>query len=125
MLLWMFYASVVMFGVFRPMEYRSATDSGTLRYVHLTMVTAGIILPVIPVLICHWVEGYGIDLVLNYSCVPRNRSAYAYTLAIPFSVCGMTAISMLILIGTEIGRKVIKISKTLSIGSRSRLIKSM
>ena len=103
---WMFYASVVMFGVFYPLRYRSASDSGTLRYVHLIMVAAGVIIPLVPVLVCYWIGGYGIDLVWNYVCIPRNRSAYVYASTIPFTICGVTTLSMMILIGSEIGRKV-------------------
>ena len=52
------------------MEYQSANNYGKLKYVHISMITAAITLPLIPVLTVYWVGGYGISLVLNYSCIP-------------------------------------------------------
>ena len=88
------------------MEYQSANNYGKLKYVHISMITAAITLPLIPVLTVYWVGGYGISLVLNYSCIPSAGSAHLYGLMIPMLVCGVITLSILILIASEIGKKV-------------------
>ena len=86
---WIFQNTVMLYGVVRPLQYRSMSDSGRLKYIHLTFVATGIGLPLIPVLICHWVGGYGIAVELNYNCLPRNKSSAVYSLFVPTTICAI------------------------------------
>ena len=107
LLWWLFQNGIMLYGVVRPLKYRSHSDSGKLKYVHLSFLAAGIGLPLIPVLICHWIGGYGIVVVPNYTCLPKNISATMYCLFLPATVCAIIGLSMLLYIGSKLGIKVI------------------
>ena len=109
LLWWLFQNGIMLYGVVRPLQYRSHSDSGKLKYVHLSFLAAGIGLPLIPVLICHWNGGYGTVVVPNYTCLPRNMSATMYCLFLPATVCAIIGLSMLLYIGSKLGIKVIVI----------------
>ena len=106
---WLFQNAVMLYGVVRPLHYRSLSDSGRLKYLHLTFVVVGFTLPLIPVLIIHWVGGYGIRVELNYDCLPRNISSVMYSLFIPATICAIIGVSMLLYIASELAIKVYKI----------------
>ena len=103
MLWWLFQIATMFYGVVRPFQYRTLSDSGRLKYLHITYVAVGIGLPLIPVLICHWAGGYGIAVVMNYNCLPRNISSAMYTIFVPTTICAIVGISMLLYIASELG----------------------
>ena len=103
---WLFQNVVMLYGVVRPLQYRFQKDSGKLKYFHLSFVAAGIVLPLIPVLISQWIGGYGIVIELNYSCLPRNISTVVYSLFVPATVCAIIGVSILLYIGFDFGIKV-------------------
>ena len=106
---WLFINGIMLYGVVRPLQYRSLSGSGRMKYVHFGCVAAAIGLPLISVLICHWFGGYGIAVPLNYACLPRNKWAVTYSLLLPLTVCGIIGLSMLLYIGSELTTKVYKI----------------
>ena len=103
---WLFINGVMLYGVVRPLQYRSLSGSGRMKCVHFCCVAAGIGLPLISVLICHWIGGYGIAVPLNYACLPRNKWAMTYSFILPMTVCGAIGLSMLLCIGSELTKKV-------------------
>ena len=103
---WLFQNAEMLYGVVRPFQYHNLSDSGRLKYLHITAVATGIGLPLIPVLICHWVGGYGIAVDLSYNCLPRNMSSVVYSFFVPATICAIIGISMLIYIASEFGIKV-------------------
>ena len=100
---WLFQNVMMLYGVVRPLQYRFQKDSGKLKYFHLSFVAAGIVLPLVPVLIS---GGYGIAIDLNYSCLPRNISTVVYSLFVPATVCAIIGVSILLYIGFDFGIKV-------------------
>ena len=96
---WVSHISVLTFGVFRPLKYRIARESGRLRYVHLGLVVAGITIPLIPTLIHWWVGGYGIEVARNYECVPRERPVLEL---LPISILSSITFVLLVLFGSKI-----------------------
>ena len=100
---WLFQNLMMLYGVVRPLQYRFQKDSGKLKYFHLSSVAAGIVLPLIPVLISQWIGGYSIAVELNYSCVPRNIVYYVF---VPATVCAIIGVSILLYIGSEFAIKV-------------------
>ena len=108
---WLFQNVVMLYGVVRPLQYRFQKDSGKLKYFHFSFVAAGIVLPLIPVLISYWIGGYSIAVQLNYSCVPRNIVYYVF---VPAAVCSIIGVSILLYIGSEFGIKVCHNSRDLS-----------
>ena len=104
---WLFQNGMMLFGVVRPLQYRSLSDSGKLKYLHFSFVATGIGLPLILVLICHWIGGYGIVVVLNYNCLPKSGSGVIYTFFLSLTICGIIGVSMLLYVGSELGIKVL------------------
>ena len=76
-------------------------DAGKLKQIHLAMIIAGFILPLISVLVCHWAGGFGISVVWNYSCVPRNNLATVYSVFIPVLICSTIGTVLLLFIGSQ------------------------
>ena len=111
---WLFQNVVTLYGVVRPLQYRFQKDSGKLKYFHLSFVAAGIVFPLIPVLISQCIGGYGIAIELNYSCFPRNISTVVYSLFVPATVCAIIGVSILLYIGSEFGIKVCHNSRVIS-----------
>ena len=100
---WLCQNVVMLYGVVRPLQYRFQKDSGKLKYFHLSFVAAGIVLPLIPVFISHWIGEYGTAVELNYSCVPRNIVYYVF---VPAAVCAVIGVSILLYIGSKFAIKV-------------------
>ena len=111
---WLFQNATMLYGVIRPLQYRLQRDSGKLKYLHVSSVAAGIVLPLIPVLISHWIGGYGIAVDLNYRCLPRNISTVVYSLFVPATVCALIGVFILLYIGSEFGIKVCHNSRVIS-----------
>ena len=112
MLWWIFQNGMMFYGVVQPLQYRSLSDSGKLKYLHFSFVATGIGLPLIPVLICNWIGGYGIAVALNYDCLPKNGSGVIYSLFLPLAICAVIGVFMLLLVGSELGIKVLAIDSS-------------
>ena len=91
--------SVLTYGVFKPLKYRMARNLGWLKYIHLGLLVAGVILPLISTLTHLAVGGYGVDVVRSYSCVSRERLPLEN---LPLAIFGSLTLVMLMLIATEI-----------------------
>ena len=104
---WIFHTTVVFWGIMRPFQYRQMCDSGKMKYIHLTMGISGLVLPLVPTLICHWTGGFGINLPLHYSCHPRSTLASRYSVYIPFNIIVIVGIGLLLIIFSNIALEVI------------------
>ena len=93
---WLFHTTIIFWGVMRPWQYQVMKKSGRMKYIHLTMGVMGVTLPLIPVLICNWIGGFGLNLLLQYRCFPTNRSAIHYSILVPFDVITITSLAMLV-----------------------------
>ena len=104
---WIFHTTVVFWGIMRPFQYRQMCDSGKLKYIHLTMGISGLVLPLVPTLICHWTGGFGISLLLHYSCHPRSTLASRYSVYVPLNIIVIVGIGLLLIIFSNIALEVI------------------
>lgn len=103
---WLFHTAILFWGVMHPMHYQVMKNSGRIKYIHSAMGVMGVTFPLIPVLICNWIGGFGINLLLQYSCFPRNRSALYYSFLVPLDIIIITSLSMLVIILSQIAVKV-------------------
>lgn len=108
---WFFHIAILFWGVLRPLQYRKVCDSGKLKCIHLTMVITGVVLPLIPTLICNWIGGYGINLLAHYTCQPRSILAFRYSLYVPLNILDIVGIAFLVIILSTIALEVILSSK--------------
>ena len=104
---WIFHTTVVFWGIMRPFQYRQMSDSGKLKYIHLTMGISGLVLPLVPTLICHWTRGFAINLLLHYSCHPRSTLASRYSVYVPLNIIVIVGIGLLLIIFSNIALEVI------------------
>ena len=97
----------ILFGVHWPMQYRTAKDSGKLRFAHMSMIFVGLVLPLVPVFLSYGLGGYGIAVVWNYSCIPTNNmSILVYSYELPMTIFAIISLSMLVFIASDISIKV-------------------
>ena len=94
---WIFHLSMVFCAVFWPFKYNYWKQLGYFKYIHTVMVAAGIILPIIPVIICLKVDGYVLYLILP-NCVPRNIQSAFYSYLLPMIIVVAIGLYLLILI---------------------------
>ena len=94
---WLFHLSMVFCAVFWPFKYNYWKQLGYFKYIHTVMVAAGIILPIIPVIICLKVDGYVLYLI-QPQCVPRNIQTIFYSHLLPMIIVVAIGLYLLILI---------------------------
>lgn len=93
---WLLHIIVIFSGITFPFKARSIRAAGRCRYVHVVMVTIGLIVPCVPVAVSFVRRGYG-SVSPTFLCTPRDGAASFYTLVLPISVFLATGISMLVI----------------------------
>ena len=99
--LWAICLVVMMFlGVVFPIHMKHLSASGKIKYIHITMVLLGLILPWVPVAVTLGTGGLSPrDVVFPpIVCFGRDRGATIYSLNIVDSILLATGISLLILV---------------------------
>ena len=99
--LWAVFLVVVMFfGVVLPLRNQQLDVSGKIKYIHITMVLLGLILPCVPVAVTFGTGGFSFrDTVFPpIICLGVDRGATVYSLSIVWSILIATGISLLILV---------------------------
>ena len=107
--LWaVFHVAVVFLAVVFPLYNWELDISGKIKYIHITMVLVGLILPCVPVAVTFGTGGFafGDTRFPPIICFGRDRGATVYSLTIPESVLVATGISLLIVVFW----KIIKVS---------------
>ena len=97
--LWaVFHVAVVFLAVVFPLYNRELDVSGKIKYIHITMVLLGLILPCVPVAVTFGTGGFafGDTRFPPIICFGRDRGATVYSLTIAESVLVATGISLLI-----------------------------
>lgn len=95
---WIFHLSLVFCAVFWPYKYQYWKRSGYFKYIHIVMVIVGLLLPVVPVIICYTVEGYVQYMLVRPECVARNSQAAFHSHVVPLIVVVATGFFLLVLI---------------------------
>ena len=99
--LWAVFLVVVVFlGVVFPIRMQQLDASGKIKYIHITMVLLGLILPCVPVAVTFGTGGFSLrDTVFPpIICLGVDRGATVYSLSIVESILVATGISLLILV---------------------------
>ena len=95
---WIFHLSMVFFLVFWPYKYHYLKELGYFKYIHFVMVLTALILPIIPVIICYFVDGYVLYFLIFPNCVARNIQAAFYSHVVPLLAAVAIGLYLLILI---------------------------
>ena len=99
--LWaVFHVVVVFLAVIFPLYNRELDISGKIKYIHITMVLLGLILPCVPVAVTFGTGGFALrdTRFPPIICFGRDRGATVYSLTIAESVLVATGISLLIVV---------------------------
>ena len=95
---WIFHLSMIFFAIFWPFKYHQCRQSRYFKYIHIAMVLAGLILPLISVIICLKVDGYVLYFFIHPICVPRNPHAGFYSHVLPLILTVAVGVYLLSLI---------------------------
>ena len=87
-------------GVVFPIRMQQLDASGKIKYIHITMLLLGLILPCVPVAVTFGTGGFALrDTVFPpIICLGRDRGASVYSLSIVESILIATGISLLIIV---------------------------
>lgn len=99
--LWAIFLVVVLFlGVMFPIRMQQLEASGKIKYIHITMVLLGLILPCVPVAVAFGTGGFSLrDIVFPpIICFGVDRGATVYSHSIVDSIIIATGVSLLILV---------------------------
>lgn len=91
----LFHALGILGGVEFPFKYRIFKAEGKLKYVHISTVVIGIILPLVPALL-PLIDGYSIIPSSLDVCFSQNPVITYFTLVLPFSILFALATTILI-----------------------------
>lgn len=97
-LLWLFHALMFFWGVVWPMHYRMYTDSGKMKYIHLTIVAVSLVLPTFSILACHLSEGFGLSILAYYKCDSRGPKDTFYAIILPLDIMLIVGTCLLVYI---------------------------
>jgi hypothetical protein len=95
---WIFHLSMIFCAVFWPFKYQYWRRSGYLKYAHIVMVLAALLLPAIPVIICLKVDGFVLYFLVQPICVARNSQVAFYSHVLPLLAAVGIGLYLLILI---------------------------
>ena len=87
-------------GVVLPLRIQQLDASGKIKYIHITMVLLGLVLPCVPVAVAFGTGGFSLrDIVFPpIICFGRDRGATVYSHSIVDSIIIATGVSLLILV---------------------------
>ena len=94
--LWAICLVVVVFlGVVFPIHMKHLNASGKIKYIHITMVLLGLVLPCVPVAVAFGTGGFSLrDIVFPpIICFGRDRGATVYSHSIVDSIIIATGVS--------------------------------
>ena len=67
-----FYFWVVIY----PVNYRSFSTTGRLKFIHVGVVVVSFLLPVVPLIAGNFDGGFGISLILRRKCSPLSTDSF-------------------------------------------------
>ena len=74
------------------------SDSGKIKYIHLTIVAVSLLLPIISILACHLSEGFGLSILAYYKCDSRGLKDTFYAVIVPLDIILIIGTSLLVCI---------------------------
>lgn len=85
-------------GIVFPFHYQTFDTRGSLKYIHITIVAVGLLLPCIPVGITLGTGGYVPDGIPPLTCMPSNKAVTFYATVLPSTLLTSIGTTFMILI---------------------------
>jgi len=97
---WWFCHEVSLFWKIKfPFHARSFENAHRIKYVHITMLTIGLILPALPVIVTFTIgNGFGLTRFPPILCTGLEKNSTFYSLVLPIDILSAIGISLLIII---------------------------
>ena len=95
LLWWFFHVLAVFWKIEFPLHAKRAESAHLMRYVHLTMVVLGLILPLVPVIATLATTGFGLIRFPAILCGGRSANATFYALVLPIVLLLQVGITLL------------------------------
>ena len=99
---WWFCHEISLFWKIKfPFHARSFETAHRMKYVHITMVTVGLILPALPVIVTFTTgdpSGFGLTRFPPILCTGLEKDSTFYSLVLPINILMATGIPLLIII---------------------------
>ena len=95
LLWWFFHVLAVFWKIEFPLHAKRAESAHLIRYVHLTMVVLGLILPLVPVIATLATTGFGLIRFPAILCGGRSANATFYALVLPIVLLLQVGITLL------------------------------
>ena len=93
---WFFHVSSLFWKMKFPLHAIAAESARQIKYVHLTMVVLGLILPLVPVIATLTTSGFGINRFPPILCFGANLNATFYTTIFPIMLFLQVGITLLV-----------------------------
>ena len=97
-LLWLSHILMLFWGVMWPWHHQAYQNSGRMKYIHLTIVAASLLLPIISILACQLSEGFGLDILSYYKCAGQGPKDSFYAVIVPLDIIIIIGTSVLVYI---------------------------
>ena len=102
LIVWWFCHEVSLFWTIRfPMHARTFETSRRVKYVHITMVVVGLVLPTLPVIVTFTTgdpSGFGMTRFPPILCTGLQKDSTFYSLVLPINILMIIGIPLLIII---------------------------
>ena len=99
---WWFCHEISLFwGIRFPFHAKSFETAHRTKYIHITMVIVGLVLPALPVIVTFTTgdpSGFGLTRFPPILCTGMHRNATFYSLVLPINILMATGIPLLIII---------------------------
>ena len=98
---WFCHEISIFWGICFPFHSRSFEKAHRTKYIHITMVTVGLVLPALPVIVTFTTgdpSGFGLTRFPPIVCTGLQRNATFYSLVLPINILMAIGIPLLVII---------------------------
>ncbi len=101
-MIWGFCYCMMVFWTIRfPFHYRSYQNTRRIKYIHVALILAGLILPGVPVIVTLATHKFTLTMHPSQVCLIDNLDIYFYSFFLPLSILLSAATSLLIAVFYE------------------------
>ena len=95
---WILHIAMILWKIQFPIHARSFEVAHRMRYIHIVMIIAALIIPLVPVITAAADGGYGLTRFPPILCTAKSTKATFYSLIMPIILIMQCGITMLLLI---------------------------
>ena len=95
---WLCHVTAMFWGLRFPFQAHNFKVTGKMKYLHITVVLLGLILPIIPVAVALGTGGFTLNRLPPIICSARSSDATFYAVALPVGFMLALGITLLILL---------------------------